>query len=151
MRQTSHRNATEIGESRLLFGNAMTSQPRRGASMRFTVSLACSPAYGECPYFPPKYCPACCIAGWLERSRRPHHRVSARPAGGGFAPASPIDVAAHARAAAAAGAEQPRAVVLPADVPANHFTSTSTRIQGWMQHWNRCFPFDRPAISRWLP
>jgi len=34
---------------------------------------------------------------------------------------------------------------------ANHFTSTSIRIHGWMQHWNRCFPFDRPVISRWLP
>ena len=34
---------------------------------------------------------------------------------------------------------------------ANYFTSTSMRIQGWMQHWKRCFPFERPATSRRLP
>ena len=33
----------------------------------------------------------------------------------------------------------------------NYFTSTSMRIQGWMQHWNRCLPFDRPMTSRRLP
>ena len=29
-----------------------------------------------------------------------------------------------------------------------YFTFTSIRIQGWMQHWNKCFPFDSPVISR---
>ena len=32
-----------------------------------------------------------------------------------------------------------------------HFTSTFTRIQGWMQHSKRCSPFDRPVIWVWLP
>lgn len=36
-------------------------------------------------------------------------------------------------------------------LPARHFTSTSMRIQGCMQHWKRCLPFDRPVMSRWLP
>ena len=34
---------------------------------------------------------------------------------------------------------------------ADYFTSTSMRIQGWMQHSKRCLPFERPVISRWLP
>src|SRR5258708_12970196 len=32
-----------------------------------------------------------------------------------------------------------------------YFTSTLTRIQGWMQHSNRCSPFERPVISICLP
>ena len=47
--------------------------------------------------------------------------------------------------------EHPRAWRCPRMPPADHFTSTSIRIHGWMQHSNRCFPFDRPVISRWLP
>jgi hypothetical protein len=34
--------------------------------------------------------------------------------------------------------------------PAGYFTSTSIRIHGWMQHWNRCFPFDRLLMLRRL-
>ena len=33
----------------------------------------------------------------------------------------------------------------------DYFTSTSMRIHGWMQHWKRCFPFERPVTSRRLP
>jgi hypothetical protein len=34
---------------------------------------------------------------------------------------------------------------------AAHFTSTFTRIQGWIQHSNRCSPFDRLLTCTWLP
>ncbi len=34
------------------------------------------------------------------------------------------------------------------DFQADYFTSTSIRIQGWMQHWNRCLPLDSLVISR---
>ena len=33
---------------------------------------------------------------------------------------------------------------------AGHFTSTFTRIQGWMQHSKRCSPFDTPVMWTWL-
>src|SRR6266566_7803612 len=34
---------------------------------------------------------------------------------------------------------------------AAHFTSTFTRIHGWMQHSKRCSPFDKPVTCSWLP
>src|SRR5438445_3646251 len=34
---------------------------------------------------------------------------------------------------------------------AAHFTSTFTRIHGWMQHSKRCSPFDKPVTWSWLP
>src|SRR5262245_8108296 len=37
------------------------------------------------------------------------------------------------------------------EMRAGHFTSTSMRIQGCMQHWKRCVPFESPVTSRWLP
>jgi hypothetical protein len=35
--------------------------------------------------------------------------------------------------------------------PVDHFTSTSMRIQGWIQHWKWCVPFDKRVTRSELP